>query len=243
VFEQRCARFHHAEKSKIARMGAQDREQVSEYTTVQISHLSERKKGGEMKKRLVLIVVLLFALACTCGSTATTAGGITPAAEQTEAVAPVEGDQAPADTQEPSNTPEPPPAESASIGKVGDTIVNGDYIVTLVNVERGEVYSEWSQPDEGNILVAVEIVIESGADEGVSVNPLYCSLKDSDGYEYSMYLFGKDPSLGAENDLPKGDKMRGWVTFEVPESAAGFIFSYEPISFTETIRIRFELGF
>jgi hypothetical protein len=131
----------------------------------------------------------------------------------------------------------------SSIGKVGDTITQGDYIITLVKTETATSYGDFSKADAGNKFVSVEIIIESGAESGVSVNPLYCKLADGDAYSYTISFFGKDPSLGSQNDLPKGEKMRGWVTFEVPETAKDFIFSYEPLSFTEKIRIRFNLGF
>ena len=131
----------------------------------------------------------------------------------------------------------------STFGKVGDTITQGYYIITLVKAETATSYGDFSKADAGNKFVAVEIIVESGADTGVSVNPFYCKLTDGDAYSYTMSIFGKGPSLGAQNDLPKGEKMRGWVTFEVPGTAKDFIFSYEPLIFTEKVRIRFNLGF
>jgi azurin len=128
------------------------------------------------------------------------------------------------------------------IGKVGDTITQGDYIITLVGIETAASYGDIYKAADGKIFVAVEIIVESGADTGVSVNPMYCKLTDGDAYSYTITFGGKDPFLSSQNDLPKGEKMRGWLTFEVPETAKDFIFSYEPLSVTETIRIRFSLG-
>jgi hypothetical protein len=210
-----------------------------------------------MKNKSVVAAMLLAAwiAVMACGSVSTPA--ITKAAEKTdraqvETAAPVDAaTEAPPAAEateavpalEPSPTPQPTPTATSGIAKVGDTVVQGGYIITLLNVEKSEKgYQSYGAPGEGKVLVAVEIVIESGADEGVHVNPFYCSLKDSDGYEYGVYFFGKDPALQSTNDLPKGEKSRGWVTFEVVKTATGLVFIYAPITFGADVRIKFDLG-
>ncbi len=128
------------------------------------------------------------------------------------------------------------------VGKVGETIIQGGYIVTLANVETAQQYGDFSQAQPGNKFISAELLIESAAATGVNVNPFYVSIKDANGYVYSMTVFGKDPALQSQNDMPIGEKNRGWVTFEVPESATGLTLIYEPISFTDTVRIRFDIG-
>jgi hypothetical protein len=177
------------------------------------------------KSRLLFIFAIGIALlGLACSSSATAETSIKTAA--------LDATTAP--------TAEPP---KANIGKVGDTITQGDYIITMVSAETATSYGDYTKAGDGKKYVAVEIIVESGADTGVSVNPFYCKLADGDAYSYTMTIGGHDPSLSSQNDLAKGEKMRGWVTFEVPETARDFIFSYEPISFTENIRIRFNLGF
>lgn len=146
-------------------------------------------------------------------------------------------------TEEPTETTEPTAEPTKSdIGAVGDTIQQGDYIITLVSVDKQKSFGTLATAGEGKILIAVELIIESAADKGVSANLFYCTLQDSDGFSYNFSVFGKDPALAAINDIPYGEKTRGWATFEVPETASGFVFRYEPISITESIRIRFSLG-
>jgi hypothetical protein len=125
------------------------------------------------------------------------------------------------------------------IGKVGDTLIQGNYLVALVSVEKNKCFGEYSCSGDGRILVAVEIIVKS-VGEGVHVNPFYCKIKDSQGYEYLVSLMGKEPSLKSQNDLPFREISRGWITFELPENATGLIFSYEP--FNNDTRIRFYLG-
>ena len=175
-------------------------------------------------RRLFIFVIAIALLALACSSSSTAETSIKTAVPgATTAV-----------------TPEPP---KANIGKVGDTITQGDYIITLASAETATSYGDYNKAGDGKKYISVEIIVESGADTGVSVNPFYCKLSDGDAYSYTMTIGGKDPYLSSQNDLPKGEKMRGWVTFEVPEAAKDFIFSYEPLSFAETIRIRFNLGF
>jgi hypothetical protein len=146
------------------------------------------------------------------------------------------------ETKKPGETTAQEPIKS-TIGKVGDTISQGGYIITVVNAETATSYGEIDKPESGNIFVGVEIIIESAADTGVSVNPYFCTLTDGDARSYNPSFVGNDPLLSSQNDLPKGEKMRGWVTFEVPETAKDFLFLYEPISFTDDVRILFGLGF
>jgi hypothetical protein len=134
-------------------------------------------------------------------------------------------------------------AEPPNIGKVGDTITQGDYIITMVSAETATSYGDFNKAGDGIKYVAVEIIVESGADTGVSVNQSYCKLTDGDAYLYTRTFNGNDPSLRSQHDLAKGEKMRGWITFKVPENSKDFIFSYEPISYPDNIRIRFSLGF
>jgi hypothetical protein len=53
-------------------------------------------------------------------------------------------------------------------------------------------------------------------------------VKDSDGYEYNTTLFTREPSLKS-GDLPKGDKVKGFVAFEVRSTSKGMVLSYEPL--------------
>lgn len=184
------------------------------------------KTSKSLRIFMASLSVLVVALAC--GSTAPTTTISTPTVSVVVEQQPIE------------QLPTPTPA--STIGKVGETVTQGAYSITLVGVEKATQYSEFFAPSAGNIFLSVEVIIQSSADTGVSVNPLYTSVRDSNGYEYTTSLLGKEPALQSQNDLPNGEFVRGWITFEVPESASGFIFTYEPLSFTDNIRIRFELG-
>lgn len=77
-----------------------------------------------------------------------------------------------------------------------------------------------SQPDAGNVLVAVLVEIEGLNPDGAAYGPEFFTLRDGLGVqEWSVSPFGVDPRLQSSNDLAPGDTVRGWVTFEVPEAA------------------------
>lgn len=73
------------------------------------------------------------------------------------------------------------------------------------------------------------MVIENvSREEETPYNPLYFSLKDNEGFEYNTAIAAPDPSL-LSGSLPKGEKVRGFVAFEVRSTARGFIVTYEPL--------------
>lgn len=78
-----------------------------------------------------------------------------------------------------------------------------------------------SQPDAGNVLVAVLVEIEGINPDGAAYGPSFFTLRDdAQGFEYHASPFGMEPQLQSSNDLAPGDTVRGWVNFEVPEAAA-----------------------
>lgn len=123
------------------------------------------------------------------------------------------------------------------IAQVSQVVDQGAYSLTVNAMEEGQTYSTYVQPDLGNHYVAVDLTINSKADEGVSINEFNAVLKDSEGYQYKPTFAGKDPQLGTESNLPAGDKARGWITFEVPDTAKGLIFEYRPMNLKRAIRV------
>ena len=189
------------------------------------------KSSIATRPEILIAGLVLLVVACVCSSS-----GSTPTIISTPTTSSVEQPNVEQPTTVPTTPPESP------IGKVGETVTQGGYSITLANVETATQYGDFMTAATSNKFLAVEIAIQSGADSGVNVNPLYAKVKDSSGFEYTTSLLGKEPSLKSQNDLPNGELVRGWITFEVPESSNGFIFTYEPLSFTSTVRIRFDLG-
>jgi hypothetical protein len=204
-------------------------------------------------KALIFIIVGVVggcALALMCVGAAIIMAPRTPSAVVVSTGVPI--DEPPATEQSTEPTAEPLPTDTAipldtptptnNVGRVGDTMTQEGYIITLTNIETATAFGDFSTAAEGNQFVAVELLIESAADSGVHVNPFYVTVKDSEGYEYNGSVFGQEPTLNSQNDLPRGEIMRGWVTFEIPLTATGLILTYEPLTVGGDVRIRFDLG-
>jgi hypothetical protein len=91
--------------------------------------------------------------------------------------------------------------------------------------------------------LVIDVSIEnSGRTDETPYNPLYFSIKDADGYEYNTAFLAPDPSLKS-GALPKGERVRGFVAFEIRSASVGLILTYEPLVILggyEPIRIDLE---
>ncbi len=71
---------------------------------------------------------------------------------------------------------------------------------------------------DGYKIVAVEIIVGNISNDLLRVNPLDAVLVDSDGFVYEVVLAGRDGQI-ATTRLSAGEKVRGWVSFEIPVDA------------------------
>ncbi|MBN9388663.1 MAG: DUF4352 domain-containing protein [Chloroflexi bacterium] len=190
--------------------------------------VAKKKWPGWATALLVIGVVVILA-----GIGAASRSNSTTNTQQTIATAPAAGINNQNAVVQSSNN-------SQKIGKVGDTISLNGYTLTVNVVQKSENFSgdAIDQAKSGNTFIAVDLTIGSQKNSGVSANALYATLKDSQGYSYNTGIFGdKQPSLKGTNDIPNGDKVRGWVTFEVPKTASGFTLEYGQLFESEKIRV------
>jgi Domain of unknown function (DUF4352) len=115
-----------------------------------------------------------------------------------------------------------------TIGHIGERVELAGVALTALKVKRQSSVNEFLTPDEGNIYLAVEVIIENTAKEKAPYNPFYFKLKDQDGFEYTTSFAGVEPDLKS-GELRTGGKARGNVTFEVKKTAKGLVMTYEPL--------------
>lgn len=149
----------------------------------------------------------------------------------------------PAPTQRPTIAPmltsQPQPRQVASVGQ---TYEGGGYKFTLVSMDVSDTdFGDMVKAKEGHRLIAVDVLIESTARSGVHSALTHATIKDDQGYSYNATLLGKQPILAAKFDVPAGTKERGWITFQVPASAAGLHFFYD-VSFVNDDVFDYDLG-
>src|SRR5829696_5899669 len=78
-----------------------------------------------------------------------------------------------------------------------------------------------AEPEPGIRYVAAEVVIENQSDQPLDFTASDVRLRDEQGVEYAANaaVIGEEPKLVSQN-LPDGERTRGWVWFTVPEGAA-----------------------
>jgi len=117
-------------------------------------------------------------------------------------------------------------------GKVGSTLVAANGIAITLNEYRDSIPGNKSyQPKAGNRYVGVDVTIENRGSQAQSFNEYYGTVRDTEGHQFNTG-FGNvapGPALNSGKNSP-GDKARGWITFEIPNSAKVATFRYEPFS-------------
>jgi hypothetical protein len=80
----------------------------------------------------------------------------------------------------------------------------------------------------GKLYLVIEVVIQNlGRDTEMPYAPTDFILRDANGVEYQANSTSMEPPLGGGN-LATGEEAQGYVTFEVPATAIGFVVTYNP---------------
>ena len=125
-------------------------------------------------------------------------------------------------------TPEVLPMEVSSVGMLGERIEKQGIAITILSATKTNT-ADFIVPSDGNIYLVIDVVIENvNRDEETPYNLLYFSVKDGNGYQYQTTFFSPDPSL-LSGSLIKGDKVRGFVAFEVQNVSTSYVVTYEPL--------------
>jgi len=104
-------------------------------------------------------------------------------------------------------------------------ITSGWYLI----VNASEAYSPTSiydQADKGNKLVTIEVIYENTSSSEGSYDASNFGLKDDEDHRYKREYSSKQPELDY-GTLPPGEKVKGFITYEIPDKAevVGVIYS------------------
>jgi hypothetical protein len=173
--------------------------------------LRNRSSSISGAERLIWLVAALSAIGCRnrAQEQSSAVASATPSAPATQS----------ADAQ--------PMAPDAGIRRVGETAQALDYAFTLAETkvcDRGRIKAR-----PGHLRIGARVEIEAHGDREVPVNPFYARVVDAqrDGYAYTATFGGCEPDLKSSR-IGKGERMSGWITFEIPEHARGLELSYSP---------------
>jgi len=144
----------------------------------------------------------------------------------------------PEPTQAPSLTPEPTQAPSLTPTPaeryLGDIVEHGGVWLTALTVQDPATPGMFASIGEGNKLVAIEVVIGNSGSAPISVNSYYAELIDADGFVYQPGILVLDSDIELDTvTLFKGEKVKGWIPFEIPQEAIPSLLIYKPDPFGE----------
>lgn len=119
------------------------------------------------------------------------------------------------------------------IFKIGDEIKLGDYVISVVNIQDPyKSTNQYMEPKQGNRLISVEVIyVNNSGDKTIDYNPFDWKIFDNQGYNFETgFTDSKEPSLNS-GTLNPGGKVRGWITFEVPNGSKEFKVQFTPSFF------------
>ena len=128
----------------------------------------------------------------------------------------------------PTPTQEPTPVAAVSTSTPIPTASTAT--LTVHNQRTETALGSIGKPEAGRHFLVVEVEIVNEDREEFPYNPQYFTLKDSQGFEHSgsaTLLLSDRPIL--TGNLAPGQKVRGFVAFEVPTDAEGFVLSFQPL--------------
>ena len=172
---------------------------------------------------LAVLVLILATLACGEEVSPTLVGQVTtePSGEEQATVTTELG---------PTEPPTEEPTEAAPTNyQVGDIISMGDVVMVVLGWDNPPG-DDFTKPDEGNIFVAVDLILVNQSDSPISVSSLLqMELKDDTHQRYdvdftaSMAIDESSP----DGEISPGERIRGKVGFQVPEDATGLVFVFD----------------
>jgi cell division protein FtsB len=96
-----------------------------------------------------------------------------------------------------------------------DGVPIGRFIIR--KIENYASINKYAKPSEGTRWITMDVEEQNLSSEVQSYNALNYSLGDADGYRYDKVKSGgKEPTMES-GELAPNNKIRGWVTIEVPK--------------------------
>lgn len=129
-----------------------------------------------------------------------------------------------------------PPARDLR-GKVGDAMqLNGLTVIVLTADLNAKPTDAFFGPKAGNRWVVIQVLYENTGSDNVAYNPYDWKLVDSSGFSYSATYTGIGPELHS-GDISTGGKARGYISYEVPQSAGGLTLKFQHGDDSTTVTI------
>lgn len=150
----------------------------------------------------------------------TAQAGTTPASAPTQA-----------QTSQPTTAPT---SSSTGSHKIGDVVSIDNWLVTVNGVKTSSG-GQYDPPQHaGDIFLEIDVSVTNQTGQSQTFSSLLSlTLKDSTGQKYNETFVSDAPS-SPDGTVANGSKLRGTVTYEVPQTMHSFEFDVAPDSLTST---------
>lgn len=131
--------------------------------------------------------------------------------------------------------PSPTPQPESIVGKVSSEGAE----LTVVSVTKHSKMGIWIIQNEGDVFLK-EVILKNISREKIQGNSLYFTVKDENGVNYGHSMASIEPRFPLGDILP-GESAEGNATFNVPETAKGFILSFQDFLMFEPLSLKLGL--
>ena len=141
---------------------------------------------------------------------------------------------------EPTEEPEADetPVDGSNSGTVTPINASGTYgdVRITVHSSRIDDGSEFLPAKDGQQFLVLDVSFENTGTKNEAIAAFFSKLEDSEGNEYDMTFLTTVKDSPGGNLEPKA-KVRGEIPFEIPVSARGLTFTYDPL-IEDVVRIK-----
>lgn len=116
------------------------------------------------------------------------------------------------------------------VHEVGKQVTHDDVAVSVNSVEFTNSVGSFSEADEGNEFVIIDVTTANNTDSVVNFSSLLqMGVKDGNGqsYNYSTMATSSLTQSYSGGEVSAGQKTRGKIAFEVPEGISPLYFTFE----------------
>lgn len=139
----------------------------------------------------------------------------------------------------PTSVPEELPTtgpEPTEMPKLGDVVEQDGYSLSVVAVEEFATSGGYHELKAGHKIIALEVVIGNISGEQFSSNLLSATLVDSEGFMYGPEMGTLESGEQMELlDINPGERVKGWIPFEVPVDTVPSSLKYEMSGYPEIV--------
>lgn len=113
-------------------------------------------------------------------------------------------------------------------GKVRQNLLYYGYTLTVLEARQATTLTDSINARPEFRLISLYVRLASSDEEGATISPTSLYVQDSKGQKYTALPYGLSPGFFDQPTyLADGDKIQGWLTFEIPQSAEGLVFCQE----------------